>query len=63
MEIACRECGQLFTDEPNERPAKLYQHEGEAVCENCLINMGVLPDHDTRDHTRLLIESMWFYHP
>jgi hypothetical protein len=61
MEIKCKECGKEFTDEPNDYPGKVYEHHGEALCEDCLIGMGVLPDHERSEHTRLLTETAWFY--
>lgn len=61
MKIKCKECGTEFTDEANDYPGKVYEHQGEAVCENCLIGMGVLPDHAEEEHTRLMTETAWFF--
>jgi hypothetical protein len=63
MKVTCKKCGKEFTDEANEHPypGKVYEHQGEALCEDCFIGMGVLPDHDREAHTRLLTEAAWFY--
>ncbi len=63
MKVNCQKCGRPFTDEVNDHPypGKIYEHRGEAVCEDCLIGMGVLPDHDRESHARLLTEAAWFY--
>jgi hypothetical protein len=60
MDIKCTECDREFTEEPNDYPGKVYVHHGEVVCEDCLIGMGVLPDHDESSHTRLLTEQAWY---
>ena len=63
MEAKCTKCGKAFTDEPTEYPypGKIYEHRGEAVCETCLIGMGVLPDHKESSHARLLAETNWSF--
>ena len=56
MEVKCEKCGRKFGPEPNEHPGKVYAHHGEALCEECLIETGVLPDLIDPAHTRLLSE-------
>ena len=60
MEIKCKHCNREFTEEPNAYPGKVYTHFGEAICEDCLIGMGVLPDHADSEHTRLMTEHEMF---
>jgi hypothetical protein len=60
METKCTKCDREFTDEPNDYPGKVYVHQGEVICEDCLMGMGVLPDHAKSSHTRLLTEQALF---
>jgi hypothetical protein len=60
MKIKCSKCDREFTDEPNNYPGKVYVHQDEVMCEDCLVNMGVLPDHAESEHTRLITEQAWF---
>ena len=55
--IKCSKCDREFSDQPYEYPGKVYLHRGEAICEDCLIGMGVLPDHADSAHTRLITET------
>lgn len=63
MKVTCKDCGKEYTTEPNEYPypGKIYQHRGEAICEDCIVGMGVLPDHDEASHERHILESAWYY--
>ncbi len=45
MEVKCENCDREFSDQPNECTGKLYVHEGEVICEDCLTAKGILPDH------------------
>jgi hypothetical protein len=63
MKIKCKECSKEFTDQANENPypGKIYEHAGEALCENCLVGMGSLPDHSEDAHLRVIADSAWYY--
>ena len=60
MEIKCEHCKNEFSDQPNQYPGKVYMHKGEALCEDCLIEMGILPDHAEAEHTHLITESVLY---
>jgi hypothetical protein len=58
MEVECKKCHRKFTDRINDYPMHVYNHKGEAVCKDCLMGMGVLPDHDAASHNTLLTETV-----
>lgn len=57
MEVKCEKCGREYSEEPNDYPGKVYVHHSEVLCADCLIEMGVLPDHAASSHTRLLTDK------
>ena len=60
MEIKCEHCEIEFSDQPNQYPGKVYMHKGEAICEDCLVEMGVLPDHAEAEHTHLITQNLLY---
>jgi len=54
--VKCEICDREFSDQPNEYPGKVYVHHGKVTCDDCLIDMGVMPDSanptDTYIYTR-----------
>jgi len=60
MRVKCKECDREFSEEPTAYPGKVYVHQDEIICEDCLIATGVLPDHDESAHLRLLTEQAMY---
>ena len=42
--VKCEKCDREFSAQPNEYPGKVYVHRGKVMCEDCLLDMGVMPD-------------------
>ena len=42
--VKCEKCDREFSAQPNEYPGKVYVHHGKTMCEDCLLDMGVMPD-------------------
>ncbi len=53
MRIKCDKCNSEFSEEPNDYPGKVYVHHGEIICEDCLVDMGVMPDSEDPEETYL----------
>lgn len=43
-QVKCEKCDREFSDQPNEYPGKVFVHHGKVMCEDCLVDMGVMPD-------------------
>ncbi len=53
MDIKCDKCDREFQDQPNEYPGKVYVHHNSIMCEDCLMDMGVMPDSANPESTYL----------
>ena len=43
--VKCEKCDREFhEDKAREYPGKVYVHKGKVLCEDCLLEMGVMPD-------------------
>jgi len=55
--VQCEKCNIEFKeDKALEYPGKLYVHKGKVLCEDCLVDMGVMPD--TADPYSVYIKSL-----
>ncbi len=52
--VECKECKRVFTDKPGGKKVKVFQHEGELLCEECLVGKGYLPPHTAADHAAVV---------
>ena len=44
-QVKCEKCNLEFhEDKAMEYPGKVYVHKGKVLCEDCLVDMGVIPD-------------------
>ncbi len=60
MKVKCKKCDREFSEEPTDYPGKVYVHQDEVMCEDCLVQMGVLPDHDKSADFHLFTEQAMF---
>ena len=56
----CEKCDREFSDQPNEYPGKVYVHHGRVMCEDCLVDMGVVPDSEDPENTYLYTRTDMF---
>ena len=43
--VKCDKCSIEFKDDKAlEYPGKVYVHKGKVFCEDCLVDMGIMPD-------------------
>ena len=63
MNMMDQRLDQEYTHELNEYPypGKVYVHYGERLCEDCLVGIGVLPDHSDQHHIRVITDFNWCY--
>ena len=55
--VQCEKCNiEFHEDKALEYPGKLYVHKGKVLCEDCLVDMGVMPD--TADPYSVYIKSL-----
>ena len=47
-EVKCEKCNREFSDDHAvSHVGKVYVHKGTVLCEDCLVDMGVMPDSAT----------------
>ncbi len=54
MKKKCKNCNREFSDQPSDKPVKVYEHEGEFLCEECLVGRIPLPPHDAESHDSIV---------
>ena len=55
-QVKCDKCNVEFhEDKAMESPGKVYVHKGKVFCEDCLLDMGVMPD--TADPYSVYVKS------
>ncbi len=60
--VKCKNCNQEFTDQINDKPVKIYEHQNEYLCEKCFIGKGLLPPHDEKDHDHVVWQFSTLYY-
>ena len=59
--VKCKDCKREFTDQPKGDPVKVYEHEGEFLCKDCLVDRGLLPPHDADEHDHIVWEYLTLF--